>query len=72
MSASKILVTGGTGILGRRVVDLLEQKGVEARVLSRGGRQGTIRGDLLSGDGLDRAVRGVDAIIHCASSRWRG
>jgi len=71
MSASKILVTGGTGVLGRRVVDLLEQKGVEARVLSRGGRPGTIRGDLLTGDGLDEAVRDADAIIHCASSPFR-
>jgi nucleoside-diphosphate-sugar epimerase len=38
MSASKVLVTGGTGVLGRRVVDLLEHEGVETRVLSRGGR----------------------------------
>ena len=71
MSASKILVTGGTGVLGRRVVDLLEQAGVETRVLSRGGRPGTIRGDLLTGEGLDRAVRGADTIIHCASSPLR-
>jgi uncharacterized protein YbjT (DUF2867 family) len=71
MSAPKILVTGGTGVLGRRVVDLLELKGVETRVLSRGGRPGTIRGDLLTGEGLDRAVRGADTIIHCASSPFR-
>jgi uncharacterized protein YbjT (DUF2867 family) len=39
--------------------------------LSRGGRPGTIRGDLLTGEGLDRAVRGADTIIHCASSPFR-
>lgn len=71
MSVSRILVTGGTGVLGSRVVERLEQKGVEARVLSRGGRPGTIRGDLRTGDGLDRAVGGVDAVIHCASSPFR-
>ena len=39
--------------------------------MSRGGRPGTIRGDLLTGEGLDRAVRGADTIIHCASSPFR-
>lgn len=71
MSVSRILVTGGTGVLGRRVVDLLQRTGVETRVLSRGGRPGTIRGDLLTGEGLDRAVGDADAIIHCASSPFR-
>ena len=71
MSASKVLVTGGTGVLGRRVVDLLEHTGVETRVLSRGSRPGTIRGDLLTGEGLEVAVRGADTIIHCASSPFR-
>jgi uncharacterized protein YbjT (DUF2867 family) len=71
MRAPKILVTGGTSVLGRRGVDLLEHKCVENRVLSRGGRPGTIQGDLLTCEGLDRAVRGADAIIHCASSPFR-
>ena len=71
MSAPKVLVTGGTGVLGRRVVDLLEVEGVETLVLSRSGRAGTIRGDLLTGGGLEDAVRGTDTIIHCASSPFR-
>jgi uncharacterized protein YbjT (DUF2867 family) len=71
MSASKILVTGGTGVLGRRVVDLLQQTSIETRALSRSGRPGTIRGDLLTGEGLEVAVRGADTIIHCASSPFR-
>jgi uncharacterized protein YbjT (DUF2867 family) len=37
-------------------------------VLSRSGRAGTVRGDLLTGEGLEQAVRGVDTIVHCASS----
>jgi len=30
-----------------------------------------MRGDLLTGEGLEPAVRGVDTIIHCASSPFR-
>ena len=71
MSAPKILVTGGTGVLGRRVVDLLEERGVGSRVLSRGGQAGAVRGDLQTGAGLEVAVRGADTIIHCASSPFR-
>jgi uncharacterized protein YbjT (DUF2867 family) len=38
----EILVTGGTGSLGRRVVDRLRAAGREVRVLSRSGRPGTL------------------------------
>lgn len=71
MSAPKVLVTGGTGVLGRRVVQRFRSAGVEARVLSRSGKSGTVRGDLLTGEGLDRAVDGIDTIVHCASSPFR-
>ena len=68
MSASQILVTGGTGTLGRRVVDRLRAAGREVRVLSRSGRPGTVRGDLSTGENLGAAVRGTDTIVHCASN----
>jgi uncharacterized protein YbjT (DUF2867 family) len=71
VSASEVLVTGGTGVLGSRVVERLGSAGIEARVLSRSGRYGTYKGDLLTGEGLDLAVRGADTIIHCASSPFR-
>ena len=38
VSASEILVTGGTGSLGRRVVDRLRGPGYEVRTLSRSAR----------------------------------
>jgi uncharacterized protein YbjT (DUF2867 family) len=41
------------------------------RALSRSGRDGTIRADLLTGEGLEEAVEGVGTIIHCASSPLR-
>src|SRR5215218_7936038 len=68
---SEILVMGGTGVLGLRVVDRLRGAGREVRVLSRSGRPGTIRGDLLMGAGLDEAVDGVETIVHCASNPYR-
>jgi uncharacterized protein YbjT (DUF2867 family) len=68
---SEVLVTGGTGVLGKQVVDRLGSAGLEARVLSRSGLPGTLRGDLSTGDGLDLAVRGAETIIHCASSPFR-
>lgn len=71
MNDREILVTGGTGILGSRVVERLRQAGTEPRVLSHSNRPGTIRGDLLTGEGLAEAVGGVDTIIHCASSPFR-
>lgn len=68
---NSVLVTGGTGTVGRIVVDSLTAAGEEVRVLSRGRRpqQSTdvrhVVGDVQTGDGLDAAVDGVDTIVHC-------
>ncbi|MBD2448924.1 NmrA family NAD(P)-binding protein [Nostoc sp. FACHB-152] len=67
-NASKILVTGGTGSLGSLVVDRLQAKGCNVQILSHSKRPGTVQGDLLTGEGLEKAVEGIDVIIHCASS----
>ncbi|MFI1163958.1 SDR family oxidoreductase [Streptomyces sp. NPDC020801] len=62
-----ILVTGGTGTLGRLVVERLRADGHEVRVLSRHTLPYAV--DLREGGpGLDAAVAGVDTIVHCASS----
>jgi uncharacterized protein YbjT (DUF2867 family) len=70
---SLVLVTGGTGRLGRSVVALLLDSGCDVRVLARHRRDTPpevtfFTGDLRSGEGIDRAVSGVGAIIHCATS----
>ncbi len=68
---SPVLVTGGTGTLGRLVVSRLRAAGQRVRVLSRrshqlaDGVEYTI-GDLSTGEGIDSAVAGVDTIVHCA------
>jgi len=71
-----VLVTGGTGALGREVVNELRSSGHRARVFSRKAGTGGdwVQGDLASGRGLDRAVDGMDAVIHAASATaqpWR-
>lgn len=69
--AAEVLVTGGTGMLGSRVVERLRAAGRGARVLSRSGGEGRVRGDLGTGEGLEEALRGVTTVIHCASSPLR-
>ena len=70
---SPVLVTGGTGRLGRSVVARLIDAGQDVRVLAR--RQSDTQpqvtffaGDLRQGKGIDPAVRGAGMIIHCATS----
>ena len=66
----RILVTGSTGTLGRPVAALLRARGADVRGVSR--RPGeSFRADLSTGDGLDRALAGVDAVVHCASDTRR-
>ena len=71
--ASCVLVTGGTGRLGKLVVARLRDSGRDVRVLARHDRpipQGVtfFTADLRAGQGIDPAVTGVAAIIHCATS----
>ena len=68
-----ILVTGGTGTLGRLVVPRLRDAGCEVRVLSRRHREGgegvqLATGDLATGEGIDAAVEGTEVIVHCAGT----
>ena len=58
-----ILVTGGTGTLGRPTVDLLRAAGHDVRILSR-----STGGDLSTGAGLAEALDGVDTVLHLATS----
>jgi uncharacterized protein YbjT (DUF2867 family) len=68
-----ILVTGGTGTLGRLVVPRLREAGCKVRVLSRGSRQAEegiefVTGDLATGEGIEAAVERAEIIVHCAGS----
>ena len=70
---SPILLTGGTGTLGRLVVPRLRDAGCNVRVLSRHSREPGdgvefMIGDLATGQGVEAAVDGVETIVHCAGS----
>ncbi|MBU1588811.1 MAG: NmrA family NAD(P)-binding protein [Actinobacteria bacterium] len=58
-----ILVTGGTGILGRPTVELLRAAGHDVRILSR-----STGGDLSTGAGVTEALEGVGTVLHLATS----
>jgi uncharacterized protein YbjT (DUF2867 family) len=70
---SPILVTGGTGTLGRLIVRRLRDAGYGVRVLSRRHHEVTdgiefVTGDLATGEGIEPAVDGARIIVHCAGS----
>jgi uncharacterized protein YbjT (DUF2867 family) len=68
---STTLVTGGTGALGRLVVERLRAGRHDVRVLSRRTGAGTHLGDLKTAAGVVDAARGAELIVHAASDVQR-
>lgn len=70
---TQVLVTGGTGDLGRELVPRLVSRGYDVTVLSRrvnppvpaGTR--AVQGDLTTGAGVEDALAGAEVIVHCAT-----
>ena len=70
---SPLLITGGTGTLGRLVVPRLRDAGCNVRILSRRSHESGdgiefMIGDLATGEGLEAALDGIGTIVHCAGS----
>ena len=63
----RIVVTGGAGDLGSRVVREAKARGHDVVPASR--RTGV---DLATGEGLEDALLGADAVVHCADETSRG
>ncbi|CAB3714962.1 MULTISPECIES: SDR family oxidoreductase [Achromobacter] len=59
----KILVIGGTGLIGSKLVKLLTERGHEAIAASPATGVNTI-----TGEGLDAALAGVDVVVDVANS----
>lgn len=68
---TRVLVAGGTGHLGRLVVQQLSERGADVRILSRKEPRADVsseiaRGDLVSGSGLNEALDAISVVVHCA------
>jgi dihydroflavonol-4-reductase len=72
----KAFVTGGTGFIGRRVVERLRSRGDEVAALVRDPARATalldtgaqlVEGDLTDDDAIRRGVEGCDSVFHIAA-----
>jgi nucleoside-diphosphate-sugar epimerase len=71
-----VLVTGATGFVGSHVAEALARRGDSVRALARPGADTAILekagiqiipGDMSDPESLQRAVEGVDVVVHCAA-----
>ncbi|HEX6684096.1 MAG TPA: NAD(P)H-binding protein [Candidatus Limnocylindrales bacterium] len=73
-----VLVTGATGMLGRAVVPELQRIGMRVRATSRSPRVASEGGpewvvaDFTTGEGVERAVEGVETVVHLAAAPYKG
>ncbi len=77
-SMTKVLVTGGAGRLGSKVVKELTETGYSVRIMSRKRQPMDLlsatewaHADLETGQGIADAVTGIDVIVHTASSPFK-
>ena len=71
----RVLISGGYGFIGSRLVAFLRAQGNEVRVLSRNPRAGDVAWNPASGEIDSTALEGFDVVIHLAGKnladgRW--
>ncbi|HEY1775060.1 MAG TPA: TIGR01777 family oxidoreductase [Solirubrobacteraceae bacterium] len=70
----RVCVSGGSGLIGSRVVAALRERGDEVTVLSRSGSGGAVAWDPLSGPAPASVLEGADAVVNLAgepiAQRW--
>lgn len=70
---ARVALTGASGVLGRHTFRALSTLGHDVVAVSRRPRRepGWVQADLQSGHGVAAAVRGAEAIVHCATHPLR-
>ena len=69
----RVLVTGGAGFIGSHVVDRLQARGLEARIIDRipsphhGPELDTVLGDICDPETVRQAIAGCDVVVHLAA-----
>lgn len=76
MIQQRVLVTGGSGVLGQELTPRLQQAGYIVRILSRRPAPAAATtewatAEIETGQGLAEAMAGVDIVIHAASSPFK-
>lgn len=65
---AKYLITGSTGQLGAPTVRRLRESTSSVLGLTRSGGPDTLACNLLTGDGIDQALDGIDTVVHLATT----
>ena len=68
-----VLVTGATGYVGGQLLRPLQERGLDVRALARDPDRASLpvdtrKGDVISGEGLDEALEGVDVAYYLVHS----
>lgn len=69
--AGNILITGGTGILGKELCRILTASGISFEVAGRNNRSSLSnfrKLDLETGEGIDASLEGIETVFHLASA----
>jgi uncharacterized protein YbjT (DUF2867 family)/tryptophan-rich sensory protein len=78
---SRVLVTGGTGYVGGRLIPLLESRGLSVRCLARrpeflqsrvGSQTEVVAGDVLQSETLQAALHGIETAFYLVHSMGTG
>ena len=73
---SKILITGGTGLVGKKLTEMLEERNHEVLILSRNPKnKNEFKWDVSSKHIDEKALKNIDYIVHLAGAgiadkRW--
>ena len=69
----RIVVIGGSGNAGSAIVRVLARRGADVAPMSRSGKAIAgapgVKADIVTGEGLDEALAGVEVIVDSANSR---